>query len=161
MAIGFLRAAARRLKEHRYTIRGNTPLPPVILCADDDDSVRALCAAVLARAGFRTDTARNGREALERIHEQEYAAILLDLDMPYVHGATVLALLAREQPRILRRLIIMTALPSVATNDFEGSVGATLRKPVRNDELVAAVRSCCEAPDVRPAPVAAAIPVQA
>lgn len=115
----------------------------MVLCADDDDAVRALCTAVLARAGFRTDTARNGREALERIEEQEYAAILLDLDMPYLHGATVLALLAKSRPDVLDRLIVLTALPEAAVMDAARSVGAILRKPVRNEALVATVRRCC------------------
>ena len=118
-------------------------LPPMVLCADDDDAVRLLCTTVLARAGFRTDTAQDGWEALRRIAENDYAAVLLDFDMPSVREATVLESLARTRPGFLARFVILTLLPESAVADLKGSLGAILHKPIRNEALVAAVRQCC------------------
>lgn len=118
------------------------PLPPLVLCADDDDSVRALCAAQLARAGYRTDTARNGREVLERLNEETYDAILLDLDMPLVHGATVLSVIAQKKPELLDRIVIMTGLPDAAFSYIDR--GVVLRKPLQKETLLNAIAARCD-----------------
>lgn len=116
----------------------------VVLCADDDESVRRLCTAALVRAGFDVEQASNGREALARLRARRYDAVLLDFVMPGVHGATVLAVLRRDQPEMLSRVIVISAAPDAALTDAYGVVGAVLRKPVKLDALVDVVRGCCQ-----------------
>ena len=69
-----------------------------VLVVDDDSAITRLCKLVLERAGFRVETASDGRDALDRIDANRYAAILLDLQMPFMHGATLLSLLGRTRP---------------------------------------------------------------
>lgn len=116
--------------------------PPVVLCADDDENVRTLYSTALNRAGFLTELATNGRDALEKIEKYYYSAVLLDLGMPYLHGSTLLALLQKRDPEILKRLIIVTGAADAVLADVHANVSAVLRKPVATDELVAAVRVC-------------------
>jgi len=115
---------------------------PRILCADDDPSVRDLCSIALSKAGYATDTASNGREALEKLQDNQYGAILLDLSMPSVHGATILNVLQRERPELLRRIIVVTGMPDAAVNSVRHPVAAVLRKPVSIEALVAEVGNC-------------------
>ena len=115
---------------------------PRVLCADDDRDVRDLCAVALSKAGFVTDVASNGREALEKLEEHDYAAVLLDLHMPSVHGATILSVLQRERPEILRRIIVVTGMPDAVVNGTHYPVAAVLRKPVSIEALVAEVNNC-------------------
>lgn len=115
---------------------------PRVLCADDDPAVRELCSVALTKAGFVTEVAANGREALEKIQDNEYAAILLDLSMPSVHGATVLSLVQREKPEILRRIIVVTGMPDAVVDSLHQQVAAILRKPVSLDALLAEVNNC-------------------
>jgi two-component system chemotaxis response regulator CheY len=115
---------------------------PKVLCADDDDNVRELCSMALSKAGFAPDTASNGREALEKLQDNEYAAILLDLAMPSVHGATILAVLHRERPELLRRIILVTGMSDAVVDGVRYPVAAVLRKPVSIDALVAEVNNC-------------------
>ena len=115
---------------------------PKVLCADDDDNVRELCSIALSKAGFAPDTASNGREALEKLQDNEYAAILLDLAMPSVHGATILAVLHRERPELLRRIIVVTGMSDAVVDGVRYPVAAVLRKPVSIDALVAEVNNC-------------------
>ena len=115
---------------------------PRVLCADDDPSVRDLCSMALTRAGFVTEVAANGREVLEKIETTDYAAILLDLAMPSVHGATILSVLQRERPELLRRIIIVTGMPDAVVEGVNQQVAAVLRKPVSLDALVAEVKNC-------------------
>jgi len=125
---------------------------PTVLVVDDDPSITRLCTLVLERAGFRVETARDGRDALNQIGAHEYAAILLDLQMPFVHGATLLAILGRDKPETLKKLIVMTALPDAALADVRGAVASVLRKPMSDGDVVYAVRRCID-PDVLPAEV--------
>jgi CheY-like chemotaxis protein len=63
--------------------------------------------------------------------------------MPGLHGATVLAVLRRDQPELLPRIIVISGAPEAALADAYGVVGAVLRKPVKLDALVDVVRGCC------------------
>jgi CheY-like chemotaxis protein len=117
---------------------------PRVLVVDDDTAITRLCQLILERAGFRVETSNDSREALERIEGNEYAAILLDLQMPYMHGATLLALIGRDKPDVLQRLIVMTALPEAALTDFRGRVAAVLCKPLKDGEILEHVRRCID-----------------
>jgi CheY-like chemotaxis protein len=117
---------------------------PAVLVVDDDTSITRLCQLILERAGFRVETSNDSREALERIESNDYAAILLDLQMPYMHGATLLALIGRDKPDVLQRLIVMTALPEAALADFRGRVAAVLCKPIKDGEILEHVRRCID-----------------
>jgi CheY-like chemotaxis protein len=109
---------------------------PTVLCADDDAAICRLITVQLQRHGFRVEVVHNGREALEQIEKNDYAAILLDLQMPYIHGATVLALLRQRKPEALRKLIVMSALNDAAFADIIGVAAAVVRKPLADDAVV-------------------------
>jgi CheY-like chemotaxis protein len=117
---------------------------PTVLVVDDDSAITRLCRLVLERAGFRVDTATDGRDALDRIDAKRYAAILLDLQMPFMHGATLLSLLGRDKPELLKKVVVMTALPDAALTDVRGAVASVLRKPMTDGDVVHAVRRCID-----------------
>lgn len=116
---------------------------PAVLCVDDDGDVRAVCSAVLKREGYAVDEASDGREAREKLQKNHYSAVLLDLAMPYLHGSTLLTLLQREQPDMLRRVIVVTGIGDAALVDVQPLVASVLRKPLTVDRLIAAVSDCC------------------
>ena len=107
-----------------------------VLCLDDDPSVLALCKAALTRAGFEVETVDSGWEALKKLNERQYSAVLLDLLMPSMHGRTVLSLIQQSHPQVMPRLIVMTGLSDGAIDDLYGKVGGILRKPIKIDSLV-------------------------
>jgi DNA-binding response OmpR family regulator len=124
---------------------------PRVLCADDDPAIRDLCSIALTKAGFVTDLAVDGRETLEKLQDNEYAAVLLDLSMPSVHGATVLSLVQREKPEILRRIIVVTGMPDAVVDGVRHQVAAVLRKPVSLEDLLVEVKNCTSRhPKARP-----------
>jgi DNA-binding NtrC family response regulator len=117
----------------------------VVLCVDDDSDIRAFCAAALSRHGFEIDEATNGRDALEKVKKNDYAAVLLDLSMPGLHGSTVLSVLQQQQPEVLNRVVVVTGVPDEAIADLYGSVHALLRKPINLRILVDIVKRCAAA----------------
>jgi DNA-binding NtrC family response regulator len=116
---------------------------PRVLIAEDDDSVRELCSAALSREGYLVETAADGREALAKLEHGDYVAVLLDLSMPFVHGSTVVSMVERRRPDLLRRLIVITGMHEAALDPFFGRVGAVMRKPLTLDQLRSVVRRCC------------------
>jgi len=62
-----------------------------ILIADDEELVRSTLAAILEKGGgYNTDFAYDGEEALKKIKENVYGAVLLDIEMPKLTGYEVL-----------------------------------------------------------------------
>ncbi len=62
----------------------------LLLVADDNEMNRDLLARRLSRRGFTVETAADGQEALDRIAEQSFDVIVLDIMMPRVDGMEVL-----------------------------------------------------------------------
>jgi CheY-like chemotaxis protein len=53
-----------------------------VLLVEDNEINQAVAVAILRRRGYRVDVAENGREALEAVERQRYAAVLMDCQMP-------------------------------------------------------------------------------
>jgi signal transduction histidine kinase/ActR/RegA family two-component response regulator/HAMP domain-containing protein len=71
-----------------------------ILVADDESSLRSLCAAYLRRLGFEVVTAQDGREAVDlfRQRQGEIRIALLDLSMPRLDGCGAAAEILQLSP---------------------------------------------------------------
>ena len=110
-----------------------------VLIADDDPDVRVLCTTALSRAGYEVEAAADGRDALLKVEHNTYHAVLLDLSMPYVHGATLLSILGQTKPEMLRRVLVITGATEAAIDPIIGVVGAVLRKPLSVDTLIQVV----------------------
>ncbi len=114
-----------------------------ILVTDDDPSILRLVRAILKRADYEVDTAVNGREALEKIELTHYDVVVLDLTMPEVSGAEVLARLQVRDPKPKFVVIMSAETPDVIAKNAESmNVFAALRKPFEIGDMIATVRAC-------------------
>lgn len=112
-----------------------------ILVTDDDDAIRTLLFTVLRRRGFKVDTARNGKEALERLARCVYSVILLDLMMPVVSGYEVLDHLM-AQPQQQRPFVIVLTAGTEPHGLDPSLVAGTIRKPFDVELLVDTISAC-------------------
>lgn len=87
-----------------------------ILLVDDQPARLLSYEAVLYGLGIQCVRALSGTQALERLLEQEFAAILLDVNMPEMDGFEV-ARLVREHPRMERTPIIFVTAVNVSELD--------------------------------------------
>jgi CheY-like chemotaxis protein len=62
------------------------PARPLVLLVEDDREGRALFALWLNDAGFRVETAHNGRQALDRAFDILPDAVVTDLHLPGIDG---------------------------------------------------------------------------
>jgi DNA-binding response OmpR family regulator len=117
--------------------------PNRILVVDDDDAIRVMVERVLRREKYEVDSARDGFEAIEKLSQNDYGTILLDLMMPRVDGHGVLQYLEQNRPEVKGSVIIMTAnLPSGSDAARRQPIFRVLSKPFDIQQLVANVREC-------------------
>jgi DNA-binding NtrC family response regulator len=113
------------------------------LVVDDDDSIRTMLANVVGRQDLEVDTARDGVEAMERIDDDGYSVILLDLMMPRVDGYAVLRHLEQHHPDKLRCTIIASAFTeSEVLKQFKHPVFGIHAKPFDMGRLIHDIRAC-------------------
>jgi DNA-binding response OmpR family regulator len=115
-----------------------------ILVVDDDSELRENISEILADAGFAVTPAANGEEALDRLQQQPYDVVLLDLIMPGLGGKEALPLIKRQAPRA--RVIMITAFATVdnAVSAMRAGADDYITKPFKVDELLTSVRRCLE-----------------
>jgi len=107
-----------------------------ILVVDDEEDMRSLLKDVLEERGHKVETAANGRDALKRLAENDYAVVLTDLRMKDMQGMDLLIEVKRTYPDI--NVILMTGFGSVESAIEAMKQGAYdyLTKPVKTEELV-------------------------
>lgn len=114
-----------------------------ILLAEDDPMVREMITMMLTRQGYRTESARSGREALEKWEEGGFDLILMDLQMPEMNGLEATRTIRkRETERGGRTGIIgLTAhnRREVREECLSSGMDYVLTKPVQMKELFAAI----------------------
>jgi DNA-binding response OmpR family regulator len=104
-----------------------------ILVAEDDPGIQTLLRTVLTREGFVVDCVGDGAAALQRLGTARYDVILLDLMMPNLSGADLIARLADANDETLSRVIVITA---AALHDARSIHRLpVVRKPFDLDEL--------------------------
>lgn len=102
-----------------------------------------MLAKVVERQDLDVDTARDGEEAIERIDQNGYAIIVLDLMMPRVDGYGVLKHMQQHHPDQLKCTIIASAVPeSEILKRFTMPVYRIHAKPFDMAKLIADIREC-------------------
>ena len=127
-----------------------------VLLVEDDTQLRELTAKGLRHASFAVDAASDGAEALHKTEAIDYDVVVLDRDLPEVHGDDVCARLAERDPR--PRIIMLTAFTEIADRVDGLSLGADdyLPKPFAMSELVARVTALARRTPSASPPVLAA-----
>lgn len=108
-----------------------------IVIAEDNPFVASFISEALSDEGFAVQLYGDGRAALDAVIAQPPALLLLDLDLPVMHGEQVLASI-RSQLGADLPIIIMTASRPQVTSRFSGANGFLL-KPFGLYELLACV----------------------
>jgi len=76
----------------------NTPIPVSVLIVDDNPDKLTALAAALEGMDVEVVTAASGTEALRKLLEQDFAVVLLDVNMPVMDGFET-ARMIRSRPR--------------------------------------------------------------
>lgn len=112
-----------------------------ILVAEDERVLADLVAEGLREQAMAVDIAYDGAAALERLSVNEYDVLVLDRDLPKVHGDDICRELAQRGEPV--RILMLTASGAVHERINGLNLGADdyLAKPFAFDELVARIRA--------------------
>ena len=132
-------------------------VPLRILVAEDNVVNQQLALLVLQKLGYRAEVTANGLEALQALEREPYDVVLMDVQMPTMDGLEATRRIHQRWPEG-RRPHVIAATASAMQEEREACLAAGmddyLSKPIRVDELAAALRRC--RPHVAPQPPAPA-----
>ena len=100
-----------------------------ILIVDDDESIRTVLETILEDEGYTIDTAKTGREAIEKTNIEFYNLALIDIKLPDMEGTELLTQIRDTIPKM--RKIIITGYPSLhnAIEALNKNADAYIMKP--------------------------------
>jgi DNA-binding response OmpR family regulator len=113
-----------------------------VLVVEDDTAIRSLIRFLVQREDWIADEVSDGSEALSKIRNERYDAIVLDLMLPSLPGDTILTEIRRTTPGDLGRIIIITASHAYVRKIDTTGVGAVVTKPFDIDQLMNVLRNC-------------------
>jgi PAS domain S-box-containing protein len=131
---------------------------PLVLVAEDDASTAEVLQSMLASNGFRAALASNGRQAVELARQFRPDAILLDIMMPEQDGWETLRQLKQDEITKDIPVIIETGTEQPAHRIAEAPVRDWLKKPLHEDDVIAALRRAVEPAAERPALIVTRFP---
>ncbi len=112
-----------------------------ILVVDDEPGIALLCKRILIRAGYEVASETDPHIAIERLQEDHFDLLLVDIRMPEVDGFDVISRAKIVQPDIA--VLVMTGFGTVETaiRALRQGVDGLLLKPFeKGAELLQAVR---------------------
>ncbi|MEZ5938711.1 MAG: response regulator [Hyphomonadaceae bacterium] len=123
-----------------------------VLVVDDNDRHLDIICTALDAAGFPVEACQGGGEAIRRLAQWRYAALVVDLIMPEVSGIDVIERLPDLAQNARTRAIICTANVTLARQQTANNacVTAYVEKPIELRTLIGAVRAACSFGDRDP-----------
>ncbi len=133
-----------------------------VLLVEDNAINRQVAEELLGAVGVRVSHAENGQRALDRLEQETFDAVLMDIQMPVMDGITATRRI-RETPRFAELPVIaMTAhaLPAEREKSLAAGMNAHLTKPIDPTALYGALARFVGARPIEadPAPAAASPP---
>ena len=108
---------------------------PLVLVVEDDPAAAELLTRQLASAGYRTEVARSGNEALERARQLKPAAITLDIIMPELDGWEVITRLKSDDATSAIPIVVVSVVDNPELGIALGAIDYFV-KPVNTSALV-------------------------
>lgn len=124
-----------------------------ILVVDDDEILCGLHAGVLTLANFSVETATNGFDALEHLQNSHFDLVVTDWNMPKMDGVSLVRAMRKDGNNVPVVMIsgAYRDLESRLPEDVEQQLSVALPKPVRPQEILAAVEFALRRPPARQA----------
>jgi DNA-binding response OmpR family regulator len=112
------------------------------LIVEDDPAIRRLVEKLLTRSGIDIVTAHDGRQAIERLREDRFSVVVLDLMVPEVNGFEVIDFMKREEMRVPVAVVSAVSQQALTSLDLD-VVKIVIAKPFDVDEFTKAIIELC------------------
>jgi len=107
-----------------------------VLVVDDDKAILRTFSRILQKAGFSTETAYNGEEALEKIQNRTYDAALIDMILGDSNGLDMLPKIEESSPKTVKIMITGTDSAEKRSEACRNGADAYITKPVNPETLL-------------------------
>lgn len=116
-------------------------LKPSILVVDDEEIMRDVMTMLFEAEGYHVTTAESGEKGLERVREECFDLVLLDLMMPGVGGLETLEEMLEIDSDLV--VVMITAFASIENAVAATKLGAFdfITKPFKNEEMLVVVKN--------------------
>lgn len=118
--------------------KGNAKLQGRVLLVDDDAGNRRIASAMLRKLGLDPDVVEDGKAAVDAVTQNEYDAVLMDVQMPVMDGLEATAAireLASERRHVPVIALTANAMPQDREMCLSAGMDDYLAKPVRRARL--------------------------
>jgi CheY-like chemotaxis protein len=107
-----------------------------VLVVDDNESVVKALTTMLSRRGYRCESATNGIEAMQKVNQSNFDAVITDLEMPEMDGIVLMRELRQHFSDL--PVMVMTGCSDDSVMEMAISAGAKdlLWKPFEISELM-------------------------
>ncbi len=127
-----------------------------VLVVDDEKNITLVVQAMLERAGFQVTALNDSSRVAETLDEEEFHAVLSDLQMPGLGGMEILAHCKAEYPEL--PVVILTAYGTVenAVQALKAGAFDFVTKPFDQQELLDSLTKAvqtCRARRLEPLPI--------
>jgi DNA-binding response OmpR family regulator len=79
------------------------------LVVEDDPAIREILGLHLGLAGFQVEDVADGRKALDRVRQQQFDLLLLDIMLPGLDGVSLCRAARKEGPNVDTPILMLTA----------------------------------------------------
>lgn len=122
-----------------------------VLVVEDDHALAEVVAEGLTDSGMAVDSAHNGLAAAEKLDLNRYDVVVLDRDLPGLHGDTLCLQLVERPDRPMVLMLTAASAPGDRVSGLTLGADDYLAKPFHFPELILRIRALARRrPDARP-----------
>ncbi|WP_433373200.1 response regulator transcription factor [Streptosporangium sp. CA-115845] len=112
-----------------------------VLVVEDARSLAAVLAEGLRDQGMAVDVAHDGLEAAAKLDLNAYDVVVLDRDLPGIHGDTLCQMITERDDRVMVLMLTAAGSPGDRVSGLTLGADDYLAKPFHFPELVVRIRS--------------------
>lgn len=113
---------------------------PRILWADDEIDLLKPHILFLENKGYEMATATNGRDAIERVKEEDFDLVILDENMPGIGGLDALNSIKQEKPNLPVIMITKNEEEHIMEEAIGNKIADYLIKPVNPNQILLSIK---------------------
>ncbi len=117
-----------------------------ILLVDDERPILEIMSRILQKQGFTVATAETGRTAIQKIKNDTFDTVLVDLKLQDVNGIDLLRMITAVNPDIKKIVLTGEVLTDEKSKSILDEADGLLMKPCTAQELVEALKQVAEKP---------------
>lgn len=128
--------SANLLRVRRNTFVPGWTVPPRVLLVDDDEVCRRLSSKFLQVFGCSIDYAVDGMSAVNKMNQEKYDLVLMDIVMPNLDGVSATSLIRQFDPKTPIISMTSNSGPSELINYMSNGMTDILPKPFTKEGLL-------------------------